>query len=110
MEPRPELLATHSLPIDAQALRAYLEAKLPDVFKSPGELLVQKFSGGQSNPTYKLTVGDKSFVLRKKPPGTLLATAPMVDREYRIISALYGSGVPVAKPIIYCDDPKVIGT
>jgi aminoglycoside phosphotransferase (APT) family kinase protein len=105
---RPELLTTHTLPIDAQALRSYLEAKLPDDFR--GELEVQKFAGGQSNPTYKLTSNGKSYVLRKKPPGTLLATAHMVDREFRIISGLYGSGVPVAKPIIYCDDPSVIGT
>jgi aminoglycoside phosphotransferase (APT) family kinase protein len=104
---RPELLTTHTLPIDAQALRNYLESKLPE-FR--GELEVQKFAGGQSNPTYKLTSNGRSYVLRKKPPGTLLATAHMVDREYRVISALYGSGVPVAKPIIYCDDASVIGT
>jgi aminoglycoside phosphotransferase (APT) family kinase protein len=104
---RPELLATHTLPIDAQALRAYLEPKLEE-FR--GELEIQKFAGGQSNPTYKLTVHGNSFVLRKKPPGTLLATAHMVDREYKVISSLYGSGVPVAKPIWYCDDPAVIGT
>ncbi|HET6334282.1 MAG TPA: phosphotransferase family protein [Polyangiales bacterium] len=105
---RTELLASHTLPIDEPALRSYLESKLPDEFR--GVLEVQKFAGGQSNPTYKLTANGKSFVLRKKPPGTLLATAHMVDREYRVISALYGSGVPVAKPILYCDDAKVIGT
>jgi aminoglycoside phosphotransferase (APT) family kinase protein len=104
---RTELLATHTLPIDAPALRAYLESKLPE-FR--GELEVQKFAGGQSNPTYKLTVNGTSFVLRKKPPGALLATAHMVDREFRVISALHGSGVPVAKPILYCDDASVIGT
>ncbi|HKU43858.1 MAG TPA: phosphotransferase family protein [Polyangiales bacterium] len=104
---RPELLSSHSLPIDAEALSAYLSRKLPEL---SGPIEVQKFAGGQSNPTYKLTIAGKSYVLRKKPPGTLLATAHMVDREYRIIQALYGSAVPVAKPIVYCDDTKVLGT
>jgi len=104
---RPELLATHTLPIDVEALSAYLAKKLPDF---AGGLEVQKFSGGQSNPTYKLTSGGRSYVLRKKPPGALLKTAHMVDREFRVISALHGSGVPVARPVLYCEDPSVIGT
>jgi aminoglycoside phosphotransferase (APT) family kinase protein len=104
---RPELLTSHALPIDAEALRAYLARELPE-FDGPIE--VQKFAGGQSNPTYKLSVGGRSYVLRKKPPGQLLATAHMVDREYRVLRALHGSGVPVAKPIWYCDDASIIGT
>ncbi len=105
---RPELLSTHALPIDAGALRAHLAKKLPELGDSP--LDIQKFAGGQSNPTYKITAGGRSYVLRKKPPGALLKTAHMVDREFRIISGLYGSGVPVARPVLFCDDPSVIGT
>lgn len=52
---------------------------------------------------------NEEYVLRKKPPGKLLKGAHLVDREYKIISALYGAGYPVAKPIIFCSDPSVIG-
>lgn len=104
---RPELLENNALPIDAAALTEYLRPRLPE-FRAP--LSIQKFAGGQSNPTYKLTAGTHSFVLRKKPPGALLKTAHMVDREFRAISALHGTGVPVARPILYCDDARVIGT
>jgi len=104
---RPELLSSHALPIDVPALTAYLRNNLPE-FQEPLE--VQKFAGGQSNPTYKLTSGGRAFVLRKKPPGALLKTAHMVDREFKVTSGLYGSGVPVARPVLFCADTTVIGT
>ena len=56
---------------------------------------IDKFSDGQSNPTYKLTSGRKQFVLRAKPPGTLLKSAHAVDREYRVMQALAATDVPV---------------
>ena len=56
-----------------------------------GALSAEKFAGGQSNPTFKLSAGDREFVLRRKPPGELLASARAVDREFRVISALQGS-------------------
>lgn len=63
-----------------------------------GELLeIKKFSGGQSNPTYKLTTKTRSFVLRAKPAGDLLKSAHQVDREYRVMSALKNTNVPVPK-------------
>jgi len=52
---------------------------------------------------------NEEYVLRKKPPGKILKGAHLVDREYKIISALYGAGFPVAKPIVFCNDPAVIG-
>ncbi|MEL7300942.1 MAG: phosphotransferase family protein [Pseudomonadota bacterium] len=55
---------------------------------------LEKFSGGQSNPTYALTSGDRRYVLRAKPPGQLLPSAHQVDREFRVMSALRGH-VPV---------------
>ncbi|MGR3492793.1 MAG: phosphotransferase family protein [Shimia sp.] len=58
---------------------------------------VEKFKGGQSNPTYAITSGGMDLVLRAKPPGKLLPSAHAVDREYRVMSALAGSDVPVPR-------------
>lgn len=78
----------------------------------------EKFSHGQSNPTFLCEITDDSgnksnsvkFVVRKKPPGTLLPSAHAVDREFRITLALAEQGVPVATPFLLCQDPTVIGT
>ncbi|PKO65843.1 MAG: phosphotransferase family protein, partial [Betaproteobacteria bacterium HGW-Betaproteobacteria-14] len=53
-----------------------------------GELAVEQFKGGQSNPTFLLSAGNRKYVMRRKPPGKLLPSAHAVDREYRVISAL----------------------
>src|SRR5690349_3881470 len=72
---------------------------------------IEQFKGGQSNPTYRLTASDgKRYVLRRKPPGKLLPSAHAVDREYRVIQALYAKGFPVARPYLLCEDESVIGT
>src|SRR4249919_3830310 len=72
---------------------------------------IEQFKGGQSNPTYCLTASDgRRFVLRRKPPGKLLPSAHAVDREFKVISALYPTGFPVAKPLALCEDESVIGT
>ncbi|RAK56383.1 phosphotransferase family protein [Phenylobacterium soli] len=74
---------------------------------------VQQFQGGASNPTFLLTTetadGPWRYVLRKKPPGQLLASAHQVDREHRIMKALEGR-VPVPHMRALCEDPEVIGT
>src|SRR5580765_6211667 len=57
-----------------------------------GPLSVLQFKGGQSNPTYRLDTPYQSYVLRRKPFGKLLPSAHAVDREFRIISALYKVG------------------
>jgi aminoglycoside phosphotransferase (APT) family kinase protein len=75
-----------------------------------GAVAVEQFAGGQSNPTYLVTAGSERYVLRRKPPGTLLPSAHAVDREYRIMRALAASDVPVPKVFALCDDPAVIGT
>ena len=76
---------------------------------------VQQFKGGQSNPTYWIGVegpagGDLELVLRKKPPGVLLPSAHAVEREYRIMRALAGTGVPVPQVLGLCEDASVVGT
>lgn len=71
---------------------------------------VVKFSGGQSNPTYRIESGGKSYVLRRKPFGKILPSAHAVEREFRLISALHPLGLPVAKPHALCEDEAVIGS
>ena len=75
-----------------------------------GPLSVDKFPGGQSNPTFHIHTPDRDYVLRRKPPGNLLPSAHAVDREYRVISALAKTGVPVARSYALCEDDSVIGT
>lgn len=92
--------------IDEKALAAYLQVHI-DGFE--GELQASKFSGGQSNPTYRIDCASGPYVLRRKPSGELLKSAHAVDREYRVMAALHGSGVPVARPWHLCTDETVIG-
>ncbi len=92
---------------DVSALERYLCDHI-DGFKGPIE--VAQFKGGQSNPTFALQTPMKSYVLRRKPPGQLLPSAHAVDREYRVISALAGSDVPVPHAYVLCTDESVIGS
>jgi len=91
---------------DVDALAAYLGRHL-EGFRGP--LAVRQFKGGQSNPTFLLEAGGRRYVLRKKPPGKLLASAHQVDREYRVMRALAGTGVPVPRMHLLCEDDAVIG-
>ncbi len=75
-----------------------------------GTLAIRQFKGGQSNPTFLLAAGGRQYVLRKKPPGKLLASAHQVDREYRVMRALAGTGVPVPRMHVLCEDDAVIGS
>ena len=75
-----------------------------------GPFSITKFTGGQSNPTYRLRSSSGDYVLRRKPFGHLLSSAHAVDREYRVLGALHAAGFPVPRPIALCDDDAVIGT
>jgi aminoglycoside phosphotransferase (APT) family kinase protein len=75
-----------------------------------GPVVVEQFGGGQSNPTYRLSAPSGRYVLRRKPPGKLLASAHAVDREYRVITALGPTGFPVPRSYGLCEDESVIGT
>ncbi|WP_414472397.1 phosphotransferase family protein [Microvirga sp. M2] len=93
--------------LDPERLQSYLKARLP---QCTGDMTVARFRGGQSNPTLLLTFsGGSRLVLRKKPDGKLLASAHAVDREYRVVSALAESGLPVARTHLLCDDESVAG-
>lgn len=93
--------------IDEARLATWLAAHWPGF---SGPLVAEKFSGGQSNPTFLLTHPGGRAVLRKKPPGALLKSAHAVDREYRVMKALGGTDVPVPQMHVLCEDDSVIGT
>lgn len=93
--------------IDSERLAVYLADHLPE-FTNP--LTIRQFKGGQSNPTYLLQTPDRKYVLRKKPPGDLLPSAHMIEREYRVMAALKNSGVPVANARVLCEDSSILGT
>ena len=75
-----------------------------------GELVVERTVGGMSNPTYFLRRGDWQAVLRKQPNAVLMASAHAIDREYRVLTALRESAVPVPAPLLYCTEREVVGT
>lgn len=93
--------------LDLAALGAYL-GKHIDGFGALQS--AEKFSGGQSNPTFKLTTDKGQYVLRRQPPGKLLKSAHAVDREYRVYKALEKSAVPTPKVYHLCEDRDVIGS
>jgi len=96
------------LEIDASRLEPYLSA---NVAGYAGPVQIRQFRGGQSNPTYLLSTPGRRYVLRRKPPGQLLASAHAVDREYKVISALgRHTDVPVPRTHALCTDDAVIGT
>jgi aminoglycoside phosphotransferase (APT) family kinase protein len=92
---------------DVANLEAWM-AKTVEGFAGPLE--VREFAGGQSNPTYQLLTPERTYVLRRKPPGNLLPSAHAVDREYRVIAALHPTGFPVPRPYGLCQDEAVIGS
>lgn len=93
--------------LDLDAVRTFLKSHL-EGFDRPIE--VEKFAGGQSNPTFLLKTVAGNYVLRRKPPGKLLKSAHAVDREYRVQRALYDTDVPVSKMHLLCEDDSVIGS
>lgn len=94
-------------PLDLGTLGRYLQTHVHEM----GKLKVaEKFSDGQSNPTYLLDTESGPYVLRRQPPGELLKSAHAVDREFRVIKALQGSEVPVARAIHLCTDRSIIGS
>ncbi|WP_346915368.1 phosphotransferase family protein [uncultured Roseibium sp.] len=93
--------------LDTLAVERYLKGHLPGF---AGPLTAEKFAFGQSNPTFRLTTPEKTYVLRRKPPGVLLKSAHAIDREFRVQKALAGTDVPVADMLLLCEDDSVIGT
>ncbi len=98
--------ASHAF--DGAALQAHLQRELPGF---AGPLTIEQFKGGQSNPTYKLRTPARAYVMRTKPgpAARLLPSAHAIEREYRVMKALAGTNVPVARMHLLCEDESVIG-
>lgn len=97
---------TQQIDFKPAALRAFLD----DTFGPEPDFVLERVSGGQSNPTYFVTHGSQRMVLRKQPNGPILKGAHAIDREFRVLQSLHPAGVPVARPILYHDDPALLGT
>jgi aminoglycoside phosphotransferase (APT) family kinase protein len=93
---------------DTAALERYLLQQMP-AFRGP--MAVSQFKGGQSNPTYQLSTPGGDYVMRTKPgpAAKLLPSAHAIEREFRVMHALAGTAVPVAKMLLLCEDEDVIG-
>ena len=93
---------------DVAALSIWLEKNLPGF---AGPLTVESFKGGQSNPTYKLNTPSQSYVMRAKPGAVakLLPSAHAIEREFAVMSGLYGTDVPVPRMHCLCEDEAIIG-
>jgi aminoglycoside phosphotransferase (APT) family kinase protein len=96
-----------ALRFDETRLAQWMSSHVPGF---TGMLAVEQFTGGQSNPTYKLRTPGKHYALRRKPPGQLLKGAHTVDREAQVLQALEKTDYPVAHVHGLCMDDAVIGT
>jgi aminoglycoside phosphotransferase (APT) family kinase protein len=94
-------------PEDTSALDAWASAHVAG-YRGPSR--AKKFDTGQSNPTYLLETPERTYVLRRKPPGKLLKSAHMVEREYRVLRALEGVGFPSPRALALCEDESVAGS
>uniref|UniRef100_Q709F0-2 Isoform 2 of Acyl-CoA dehydrogenase family member 11 n=1 Tax=Homo sapiens TaxID=9606 RepID=Q709F0-2 len=104
-----EVLPQHKF--DSKSLEAYLNQHLSGFgAEREATLTIAQYRAGKSNPTFYLQKGFQTYVLRKKPPGSLLPKAHQIDREFKVQKALFSIGFPVPKPILYCSDTSVIGT
>jgi aminoglycoside phosphotransferase (APT) family kinase protein len=94
--------------LDSIALEHWLRENVPS-FEGPLE--IAPFAGGQSNPTFKIITPNQCYVMRSKPgpSSKLLPSAHAIEREFRVLQALHGSTVPVARPLILCTDETIIG-
>ncbi|MBB5936340.1 phosphotransferase family protein [Streptomyces zagrosensis] len=101
---------THPAPpgVDLAGVRAYLDRERPGLVDGP--LRAELIEGGRSNLTYAISDGTARWVLRRPPLGHVLATAHDMAREYRVISALHPTGVPVPEPLALCTDESVTGS
>ena len=106
MENSPDIADPLSTSVPPPALIDWLSTHVSG-FRGPAT--IARISGGQSNPTFRITSPSGDLVLRRRPIGMLLPSAHAVDREYRVMQALAGSGVPVPRVHGLCEDPSAAG-
>ena len=93
--------------VDAQALERFFAEQVPELAGKPVEVL--QFPGGHSNLTYLLKVGERELVMRRPPFGTKVKSAHDMGREFKILSALSTTYRYAPKPLVYSEDPRVMG-
>ncbi|MFJ6888437.1 phosphotransferase family protein [Streptomyces californicus] len=93
--------------LDPESLRARLDRERPGLVSGPLE--ARLIEGGRSNLTYVVDDGTGQWVVRRPPLGHVLATAHDMAREYRVISGLHPTAVPVPEPLLLCEDDAVLG-
>jgi len=96
-----------AFPEDLAALDAWASAHV-EGWRGPAH--AKKYPTGQSNPTYLIETAHARYVLRRKPPGKLLKSAHMIEREFRVLKALQTCGYPAPRALALCEDESVIGT
>lgn len=94
-------------PAAAERLKQWMEREIPD---HEGPVSIDRFPGGQSNPTFRLSTLRRNYVLRRKPPGPLLSSAHAIEREYEVMTALGPCGFPVPRTFGICMDESIIGS
>ena len=101
-------VAESALPgIEAERVRRWLAGHIDGLV---GMVEFGLISGGRSNLTYRLTdAAGATYALRRPPTGGVLSTAHDVSREWRFISALASTAVPVPRPVVYCADAAITG-
>ncbi|MFJ9738712.1 phosphotransferase family protein [Streptomyces sp. NPDC101166] len=97
----------HPPGLDLDRLRTLLDRERPGLVHGP--LTGRLIEGGRSNLTYAVADGESKWVVRRPPLGHVLATAHDMRREHRVISALHPTNVPVPRPVLLCEDEKVLG-
>ncbi|MEV0072727.1 phosphotransferase family protein [Amycolatopsis sp. NPDC050768] len=93
--------------LDLARLRAYLDEQRPGLVT--GELTAEVVQGGRSNLTYIVGDGTHRWVVRRPPLGHVLPTAHDMAREFKVISGLAGTAVPVPRTVVLCQDADVLG-
>lgn len=111
MKTRTHLPSAQPAPAAGPNLAALAQWLAPHLGALPAGLTVERISGGQSNPSWTLHSGDRAWVLRAKPgpAASLLPSAHAIEREFRVLQALRGSGVPVPPVVALCEDEAVMG-
>ncbi len=100
-----------NMKVDLGALADYMRQHVEGFTAAAGDIRLEQFKGGQSNPTFMLTAGDQRYVLRTKPApaAKLLKSAHAIEREFRVMDALSKAGFPAARQYALCEDESVIG-
>ncbi len=93
--------------LDEAKLEAYLREHIPDAREG---FVLKQFPGGHSNLTYQVTLGEQEYVLRRPPFGSKVKSAHDMGREYKVLSNLCKVYPPAPTPIVFCQDPEIIGT